>query len=95
MHKFNSIYVTSLRKVLPLLALAGFAATSFTSCETVEGQRAMVGGAGGAIAGGILGGSRGAVAGAVIGGTLGVLSTPEYKHDYYPPRPPAGAYGYY
>lgn len=93
--KSNSIYVTSLRKVLPLLAIAGFAATSFTSCETVEGQRALIGGGGGAIAGGILGGGRGAIAGAVIGGTLGALTTPQYQQGYYPPRPPAGSYGYY
>ena len=62
-----------------------------TSCYSVGGRRALLGGAGGALAGGILGGGRGAVAGAVIGSTIGALSAPP-EYAYYPP--PTRYYGY-
>ena len=84
------------RTSLFALVMATVCLFSLPSCGySPAGDRAIVGGAGGAIAGGVLGGGRGAVAGAVIGGTLGVLSTPNYTQGYYPRPVPAGAYGAY
>lgn len=79
--------------LLMLAAVISMAVTllASSSCYSPVGRRAFAGGAGGAIAGGILGGGRGAAAGAVIGGTLGALSAPPAYGFYPPPRP---YYGY-
>lgn len=64
-----------LKKILPLLVAGSLALAPFTGCEQLPGdeetQGAVIGGVGGALAGGLLGGKDNRLIGVLLGGALG------------------------
>jgi hypothetical protein len=66
---------TMIKKTLPLLLAGSLALAPLTGCESLPGDRetqgAVIGGLGGALAGGLIGGSDNRLLGVLIGGALG------------------------
>ena len=80
--KTSRIHLHSLLTATVLATLAVAIPVTTSSCTNEEYERAAIGAAGGAIAGGLLGGGNSAAAGAVIGGLLGAGTARHRSSDY-------------